>query len=113
MLVFAVVGTLFAMHWAQGGNWVLATALALAVIGVGANTLVIAVNGGRMPAQTDEIPSSHENDYKIMGRATRMAFLGDWISIGNWLISPGDVCVYTGLAVYVTARFLGLIIRTT
>lgn len=60
-----------------------------------------------MPAHIDEIPSHHESEYQIMDSNTRLRFLGDWISIGNWLISPGDVCLYAGFAISLAARLVG------
>ena len=60
-----------------------------------------------MPARTDVIPSANESQYEIMDPNTRLRFLGDWISIRDWLISPGDVCLYAGLAISLTARLVG------
>jgi len=56
------------------------------------NLIVILANGG-MPAavREDDIPDEAKPHYRPVGDATRLAFLSDWIPVGNLMISPGDV----------------------
>jgi hypothetical protein len=87
--------------------------MTLVAVGVVLNLAVICANEGRMPARTEEIPSSHEGEYRIMDNRTRLWFLGDWIPVRDWLLSPGDVCLYAGLAIAIAARLLGHFVALT
>jgi hypothetical protein len=73
--------------------------LALGAAGVGLNLLVILANGG-MPARVrdDEIPDDARPHYRPIGRATRLRHLADWIPVGHYLLSPGDVVLVVAVA---------------
>ena len=85
-------------------GWLGHIGLALATLGVCANLFVIFANRGRMPANEDTIPPEMQGKYEIMDNQTKLAFLGDWISFRDWLISPGDLCLWIGLAIVLFDR---------
>jgi hypothetical protein len=112
MFAVAIVGVVIALRTAAANEWIRVTAMTLIVIGVSANILVMAANGGRMPVALqleDEVPPDRESTYRIMDKNTRLAFLGDWIDVRDWLISPGDVCLYAGIAVAIAGRLVDLV----
>ena len=86
-------------------GWLQCIGLALATIGVCANLFVIWTNRGRMPVIDDTIPLEVQGKYEIMDNQTKFAFLADWIPFRDWLISPGDFCLWFGLAVVFFDRF--------
>jgi hypothetical protein len=102
MLVIALAATYLALS--SRGDWIRSIAIGLVATGVFCNVLVMGANQGRMPAQTDSIPSEQEANYQVMNGNTRIAILGDWIQVRDWLISPGDVCLYVGLGIAVASR---------
>ena len=91
---------------------------ALLILGFGAllNFVVIAVNGGRMPASATALEraghavtaeslistGSHAN-VLLMSESTRLNLLGDWLHLPKWLpfataFSVGDLLIMIGLA---------------
>jgi hypothetical protein len=102
------------------GVWLIANlrVIPLIVTGVGAlaNFLVIALNGGRMPASITALQRAGSEraaaelvQYGIyangvrMGNATRFNVLGDWLYLPEWMpfataFSIGDVLIMVGLA---------------
>jgi hypothetical protein len=111
MVLISVVVAVLAWSSASATAWTRMIALGLVAMGVCSNLLVICANKGRMPAQTETIPPEYEDGYQIMDAQTRLSFLGDWIQIRGWLISPGDVCLYLGLAIAPVDRFMGRIVE--
>lgn len=107
--LLAVVGVLVVLMLSAGPRSTLVRTIALGMVaaGVSLNLFVIFANGGRMPAQTDLVPLEQSDDYQIMNVATRFAYLGDWIPVRDSLISPGDICLYVGLAAALGDRFIG------
>ena len=85
-------------------GWLRHIGLAFATIGVCANLFVIWANRGRMPAKDDTIPPEVQGKYEIIDNQTKFAFLGDWIPFRDWLISPGDLCLWFGLAIVLFDR---------
>jgi hypothetical protein len=88
-------------HWRRlGGVW-------LATAGIALNLIVIVANGARMPVAADLAGSllSHGpvGQYTVMGEATRLNLLGDWIALYPVpeAYSPGDVLIAIGLAIVV------------
>ena len=71
------------------------------------NQLVIYLNQGKMPVRTDSIPVDQVANYVLMDSSTKLAVLGDWLQIKDWLISPGDLCLYAGLAIAIGCRMVG------
>jgi hypothetical protein len=108
MWAVAIVAALLALSSTSRGDWIRSVAIGLVAVGVVLNLIAMCANGGRMPVQTDEIPSPTDSEHQIMGSNTRLWFLGDWIRVRDWLISPGDVCLYAGLAIALVARLVGL-----
>jgi len=92
----------------------------LAALGVGLNTLCIAVNGGHMPQSPEaalavwgasQIDAERLQNVSAMGSNTRLAWLGDIFAEPGWLprrnvVSFGDVLLALGVAgwVYCAAR---------
>ena len=94
------------MSSSVGLGWAGSIASALSGVGVCLNQLVIYMNDGKMPVCTDSIPVDQEANYEVMDSRTRLAILGDCLQIKDWLISPGDVCLYLGLAIAICGRII-------
>ncbi len=86
-------------------GWLQYIGLAFATIGVCANLFVIWANRGRMPVKDDTIPLEVQGRYGSMDNQTKFTFLADWIPFRDWLMSPGDLCLWFGLAVVFFDRF--------
>ena len=74
-------------------------------IGYGCNQLAMYANNGKMPVFVDH-PGERVADatHSLANASTHLAFLTDWISIGDWFyISVGDIFAQFGGA------FLGLL----
>ena len=72
------------------------------------NLIVVALNRGFMPVRTEEIPEDRKRFYQAMDEQTRVWFLGDWIRIGGWYFSPGDIGLYLGLIVVIGDLLMGV-----
>ena len=97
MLLAASVILLLAWEKASSGQWHRVAGLAFIAAGALMNFAVVCANGARMPAQTGGDPPA-DDGYVAIGPTTRLRFLGDWVHLGRWLISPGDVCLCVGAA---------------
>lgn len=87
----------------------------VAALGVGLNTLVVALNGGHMPQSPEAAllvwGASHIDPTRLqnvtsMGADTRLAWLGDVFAEPTWLprpnvVSAGDVLLALGIASWV------------
>jgi hypothetical protein len=84
----------------------------LVTIGGTLNLLVVLANDGRMPVDPALasrqlggilIERGHIGQYTVLGPATHLGFLGDWLSLGPFpeAYSPGDVLIAMGLALVV------------
>lgn len=80
--------------------------LLIACVGLVANTVVIAANGG-MPVSQPAMASIGStaiavNDarHTYADDATRLGFLGDVIPLGNKVLSPGDILLAAGLTLF-------------
>ena len=84
----------------------------LITIGALSNLIVVAANEGRMPVSVDLarnqlggilVERGTMGQYTLMGPNTRLAWLGDWLSV--WPLpqaySPGDLVIAMGLALVV------------
>ena len=84
----------------------------LVTAGMASNLVVVAANGGRMPAyrgtpQILALLKQHPvGEYVLGGSDTRLGFLGDWIALPGPLgtlfpqgYSPGDLLVFAGLVI--------------
>lgn len=83
--------------------------MTLGAVGVALNLLVILANDG-MPvsASVEEISDEDRTRCHPITPSTRLAFLADWIPVGNHLLSPGDVLLLIGVAIMLLyAAFLG------
>ncbi|MGD0997555.1 MAG: DUF5317 domain-containing protein [Thermoleophilia bacterium] len=79
-------------------------------LGVLANTIAIALNGGYMPASAAALrfaglseSSRPHNNSELAGAATQLRFLGDILAVPHWLplanvFSVGDCLIAIGLA---------------
>lgn len=84
------------------------------MVGLGLNSLVIALNGGRMPvshaalARVTHATLSVDPRHVIVGAGTRLAMLGDVVPLAlgalGAVLSPGDVLMGLGLAGFVQAE---------
>jgi len=61
-----------------------------------------------MPVRIAEIPEAKKRFYKAMDEQTCVWFLGDWIRIGGWYFSPGDIGLYLGLIVAIGDVLIGV-----
>jgi hypothetical protein len=100
-LVLFLFGALFVFRYSPG--WWTMTSVALLVAGTLLNLLVIGVNDGYMPARAgeDELPPEKRDLYKPIDGDTRLTVLSDWIAVGGYLISPGDLLIGLALGVLV------------
>ncbi|HEY1421042.1 MAG TPA: DUF5317 family protein [Candidatus Dormibacteraeota bacterium] len=79
----------------------------LVAAGAAMNLVVILVNGARMPVAAGLAGSllrhGEIGQYTLMGPATNLSWLGDWISLRPLpeVYSPGDVVIAAGLALVV------------
>jgi hypothetical protein len=80
----------------------------LVAIGSALNLVVIAANGGRMPVAPELagslIQRGHLGQYTLMGSATHLNWLADWIALRGGppeAYSPGDLVVALGIAVVI------------
>jgi hypothetical protein len=116
---------LHVLSYALAGLWLIVNlrVIPLAVVGIGAlaNLLVVAANGGRMPASTaalraagwattaDHLVSQGRyGNVVLMGETTRLNWLGDYLYLPSWIpfstaFSIGDVLIMVGL-VWLIAR---------
>ncbi len=110
----ASYGLLALFLWSNRRHWPL---MAMAV-GLMANLLVIAANGGLMPAAPDALARAgahhaagvleeegHVGNVVRMGEDTRLNFLGDWLYIPEQVplataFSPGDLAIALGLLLF-------------
>ena len=99
--------------------------LGLVAVGLGANLLVIALNGGRMPAcpealrraGLDEVASAlvsqgQAGNLVLLTQQTRLGFLGDILALPAWFplaaaFSVGDVMLGLGVAVAIAVGMRG------
>ena len=97
MLVLAFM-TWRALRQAASDGWFEYACLSASCLGAALNILVVALNGG-MPARAtlDEIPDEARPMYHAIDKQSRCSWLADWIPIGTWLISPGDVLLAIGV----------------
>ncbi len=95
----------FAMLFAAEREWMNCVGASLAAAGIGANLFVMVINGGRMPVRTaNELWLETAIDHRLMHDDTRLAFLGDWIPVRCWVVSPGDIILSSGMAVFAVGR---------
>jgi len=93
-------------------------------IGLFSNFLAILVNGGYMPASAEALRKAGMETVAqaleegrrlgntiLMGAATRLNFLGDWLFLPSWFplssaFSPGDVILGIGAALLLSRRMV-------
>ena len=77
------------------------TVIGCTIFGIGflLNRLVCVLNEGFMliAANEEALPESIRDRYKPIDGESRVVFLSDWIRLGPWLISPGDILVAIGV----------------
>ena len=97
MLVLAFM-TWRTFSQATAVDWLEYACLSASCLGSLLNIIVVALNGG-MPARLapDEIPDDARPFYHAIDHKSRCPWLADWIPIGSWLISPGDVLLAIGV----------------
>lgn len=90
-------------------NAVLWICTGLSALGIALNLIVIYSNGG-MPAAVspEDIDEEDRPYYHPIHESTRLRLLSDWIPWGDWMISPGDVLLWTALAILVLRAILGV-----
>jgi hypothetical protein len=63
-------------------------------------------NGSYRHRRCTEGSQFDEPDHDAMHSQTRFRVLGDWIPLGSWMISPGDILLYVGIWGVVIGRVL-------
>lgn len=111
VLSYGLIGAFFLWNWRVSALWLLALGMVL-------NLVVIAANGGYMPASLDALRAAgrHETaaallasadhtyaNVVLMSEGTRLNALGDWLFLPAWLplanaFSPGDALLMLGVA---------------
>ena len=74
------------------------------------NLIVIWMNG-KMPAAVtpEEIAEEDQADYRPIDESTRLWVLSDWIPLGSWMISPGDVLLFIAAGILLLRAVFGVI----
>lgn len=98
MLGAMLLALFFASRFLGNSGWIGYLFGALLCTGFVLNTLVTTLNGGYMPiaADLEGAPDKYRDQYKSVDGATRLGVLGDWINLGPWLVSPGDILLALG-----------------
>ena len=97
-------------------NWITPAAIFLSFFGGVLNLIAVILNRGKMPVRgmRGGVPEHYQPTHESMHHRTRVPYLGDWIRIGvmggTWHISPGDVGIYVGLAVFAVDQVLRLLL---
>lgn len=124
LLPYATV-PLHLLSYALVGLWLIVNLRVLPLVAIGAgalaNFVVVAANGGRMPASSTALKAAgwlstadllvSQGEYGnvvLMGEATRLNWLGDYLYLPEWFpfstaFSIGDVLIMVGL-VWLIAR---------
>nr|WP_251041198.1 DUF5317 family protein [Bacillus sp. ISL-45] len=84
-----------------GVNWI--------IIGAVLNLLALLLNDGLMPVSEEALNTtgqhleSFETDsrHQVMSHSTDFWFLGDWIPVVKYVISPGDIFVAIGIVLLI------------
>ena len=108
------VGLYMARHFMADGRTsspVSQVACSLMFLGGVANVVVVLLNRGKMPVRIDEVLGRRRFSYEPMNGRTRLRYLGDCIRIAGWHFSPGDICLYGGLALMAGGVVLPHIVR--
>ncbi len=87
---------LFLVAWALMNCWSI-FGLNMNFLGGTLNMLVCAVNKGLMPTL---YPGDPTGLHSLMNEATRLPFLCDWIIVGYWQLSPGDILIVLGTLLF-------------
>jgi hypothetical protein len=86
-------------------GWHIQRVRAVWIVAVGAlvNLIVVVANGARMPVAPalagSLVQRGHVGQYVVMGPATNLNWLADWIRAPGGAYSPGDAVVAIGIAV--------------
>jgi len=85
--------------------------LLVALVGLALNSLVMSLNGWRMPVSGEALPGVHGGPgwrHVLAGPGTRMAPLGDTLTLriggAGVVASPGDLLMALGIAGFVQGR---------
>lgn len=102
------IALFFALTVLSRSGWTGYVCGLLLVAGIMLNALVIALNGGCMPvaAELERAAEPSRKRYTPIGPATRLSVLGDWISFGPCLVSPGDALIVLGFVGGIVARIV-------
>ena len=76
--------------------------LNLLILGSVLNLLVIVINGGRMPMPMGW--AEEDAAYQFVTPDTLLPFLSDWILIGNYMFSIGDIFLHTGALIFLLCQ---------
>lgn len=87
----------------------LATGLVTWLIGNAMNVAALLANQGRFP---EFAPGSYQG--YVDAQVARLPWLGDWLPVGRFWFSPGDLFIYGGLSVVAVAwvRLIAYGLRT-
>jgi Na+(H+)/acetate symporter ActP len=90
-------------------TWTSIAAGVFLCVGLGLNVVVLILNNGFMPVRMKTIPRDYQTSHKSIDNRTRVRFLGDWIRVARWYVSPGDLCLVAALAVHFAEEVLGVL----
>ena len=82
----------------------------LFILGLFLQYFVQIKNNEKMPINIPEDAIIDTQSYISMNDDTRLNFLGDWITFGKYILSPGDILIYAGP--YITAAEFFSLLRT-
>src|SRR5882762_885326 len=105
LLLALAAGLFFGYRFMTGEStnlWITPPACIVAFLGGGLNLVAVILNRGKMPVRIIEIPDRYKNSHEPVHGKTRVRLLGDWIYFGGRYHSPGDICMYIGVAAVAT-----------
>jgi len=84
-------------------------------LGIAINCIVLAANHGQMPVQWPGgcggwDVSEYDFIHVCMTHASHLKFLCDWISLGGYIASPGDMLIFLGSYFQTPAMFAWIIL---
>jgi hypothetical protein len=113
IFVISAIGVLAAVYQFKTGawtnSWTSVVAGVFLCLGLALNIMVLMLNNGLMPVRMKTSPRNYQHSHTAIDSRTRAWFLGDWIRVARYYLSPGDLCLVAALAIRLAEELLGVI----